>query len=226
MNDSLPRKFRRRDTSPEHPGKIFYQYKNGHEYWVTPERFEQNDIVRKRLSAQWQRDHSEKRNQDQRKWLAKPGKLEIKKQSYKNWVAKPEGRLVRRKVTQRYLKTVDGRLINCVRSRIWQALKKGFTKSASTIELVGCSMLDFRNHIERQFQDGMSWDNVGLWEIDHITPLSAFDMNDPVQQRLAFRYTNCRPLWKNLNRQKSDKIEGELFRGRDFKQNVIPFKAA
>lgn len=225
MNDSLPRKFRRRDTSPEHPGKIFYQYKNGHEYWVTPERFEQNDVVRKRLSSQWQRDNSEKRNQDQRKWLAKPGKLEIKRQSYRNWVAKPEGRLVRRKVTQRYLQTVDGKLINCIRSRIAAALKQGHTKSASTLLLIGCSIQQFREHLESQFEGGMSWDNWSAWEIDHRVPLSSFNLADPEQQKLAFNFHNCRPMWKEANRQKSDKIEGELFRGREIRK-LVPFKAA
>lgn len=50
MNDSLPRKFRRRDTSPEHPGKIFYQYKNGHEYWVTPEQCGRKPIRKNQIS--------------------------------------------------------------------------------------------------------------------------------------------------------------------------------
>ncbi len=225
MDASIPRKFRRGDTSPEHLGKVFYQYKNGHEYWVTPERFKQNDIVRNRGIARWQKAHPEKLKQAVKKWATNPKNLEFKRQVYRDWSKTPEGQEVRRRITRRYLKTPDGRLINNVRSRIAQALKRGYTKSASTLELVGCSINQFREHIENQFEQGMSWKNWSKWEIDHRVPLSSFNLADPEQQKLAFNYHNCRPMWKEANRQKSDKIEGELFRGRELRK-VIPFKAA
>jgi len=225
MSDSVPRKFRRRDTSPEHPGKVFYQYKNGHEYWVTPERFEQNDITRNRGVAKWKVKHPEKLKAAVRKWATNPKNLESKRQVYRDWSKTPEGRMVRRRITQKYLATPDGGIINRVRSRIAVALKQGHTKSSSTLELIGCSIQQFREHIESQFDAGMSWKNWSKWEIDHRVPLSSFNLADPEQQKLAFNYHNCRPMWKEANRQKSDKIEGELFRGRELRK-VIPFKAA
>ncbi len=231
MDDSFPRKFRRRDTSPEHPDKVFYQYKNGHEYWVTPERFEQNDALRIRLTAKWQKEHAEKRKKDYRKWLAKPGKLEIKRQSYKNWVKKPEGRLVRRKVSGRYRQTINGSLINRVRSRIAVALKRGYTKSSSTLELIGCSIEELKLHLESQFQDGMSWSNQNLWEIHHRIPLAYFDMNDPAEQKEAFSWRNQQPMWIEQHRSLNDRMDGELFRARDYGKmrqskptKIIPFR--
>lgn len=225
MSASIPRKFRRGDTSPEHLGKVFYQYKLGKEYWVTPERFKQNDIVRNRGIARWQKAHPDRCRAAVKKWATNPKNLEFKRQVYRDWSKTPEGREVRRKITRRYLKTPDGMIINRVRSRIAQAMKREYTKSASTLELIGCSIQQFREHIESQFELGMSWKNWSKWEIDHRVPLSSFNLADPEQQKLAFNYHNCRPMWKEANRQKSDKIEGELFRGREIRK-VIPFKAA
>lgn len=40
--------------------------------------------------------------------------------------------------------------------------------------LVGYTAAELMRHLERQFVKGMSWENRGAWEIDHIVPLSSF----------------------------------------------------
>ena len=52
-------------------------------------------------------------------------------------------------------------------------------KSKSTLLLLGYSYLDLKQRIECQFKVGMSWDNYGLWHIDHKKPLSSFDKQTP-----------------------------------------------
>jgi len=191
-------------------------------------RFQNDPTLRKRslqCTIAWQKRNRDRCKIARDKWRAKPGSIDKAKQAYQNWVNKPEGRLVRRQVTRRYLKTINGSIVNRVRSRIAVALKRGYTKSASTIELIGCSINDLKLHLESQFDVGMSWNNMGKWEIDHRVPLASFNLADPEQQKLAFNYHNCRPMWKEANRQKSDKVEGELFRGRELRK-IIPFKAA
>lgn len=80
-------------------------------------------------------------------------------------------------------------------------------KQLRTIELLGCTVIEAKHHIERQFKKGMTWGNHGIvWEIDHIIPLSAFDLTRKDQQMLANHFTNLRPLWKSLNRLKADNI--------------------
>jgi hypothetical protein len=220
-------RFRRGDTSPDRPGMIFYQRKNGREYWVTPEQFQKNAEFFKTYAPNYYRANREKVLNYHRKWLRKPGSLEKKKQAYNNWVEKLEGRIVRREVSKRHRDTINGTIVNRVRSRIAVALRQGYTKSASTLSLIGCSIPEFKNHLESQFQDGMSWENFSEWEIDHRVPLSAFNLADPHQQKLAFNFENCQPMWKRSNREESDRVEGELFRGRDFREaKIIPFKAA
>ena len=94
-----------------------------------------------------------------------------------------------------------------MRKRVWDALK-GNCKSAPTLELLGCTVEQARQHLENQFTDGMSWDNYGLhgWHVDHIIPCARFDLSDPEQQKECFHYTNLQPLWAEDNLKKSDKI--------------------
>ena len=54
----------------------------------------------------------------------------------------------------------------------------------------------------------MTWDNYGLWVIDHIIPLSSFDLTDRNQMLDAVRFKNLQPLWyeDNQSKIKEDKI--------------------
>lgn len=97
------------------------------------------------------------------------------------------------------------KLIKLMRSRLYKALKR-CQKSATTMELVGCSSFELKSHIESLFLDGMSWENYGEWHVDHIKPCSSFDFMDPSQQYECFNYKNLQPLWANDNLRKSDKL--------------------
>lgn len=97
-----------------------------------------------------------------------------------------------------------------LRSRIHAALKQANgTKSAHTLELLGCDIEFLRQHLSNQFTEGMTWDNYGEWHVDHIKPCAAFDLTDPEQQRQCFHYTNLQPLWARDNLSKSCKWEGK-----------------
>jgi len=91
-------------------------------------------------------------------------------------------------------------------NRVKDAIKicKG-QKSASTIELLGCSIEYAREHLENQFIEGMTWDNHGEWHIDHIIPCAAFDLTKEEEQRRCFHYTNLQPLWAQDNLKKGAK---------------------
>ena len=58
----------------------------------------------------------------------------------------------------------------------------------------------------------MDWDNASKWHIDHIIPISAFDLADPLEQRMAFHYTNVQPMWAAANLRKSAKVAPEALR--------------
>lgn len=99
-----------------------------------------------------------------------------------------------------------------VRTRLWKYLKiNNITKKNKTFDIVGCSPIFLKEHLEKQFVDGMSWDNKGLWHIDHIIPLSSAKTEEELYK--LCHYTNLQPLWAEDNLKKSNKIV-EPFNGK------------
>ena len=41
--------------------------------------------------------------------------------------------------------------------------------------------------------------------MDHIIPVTAFNLSDPEQQKECFHFTNLQPLWGTENLRKSNK---------------------
>lgn len=107
---------------------------------------------------------------------------------------------------ERYDKDIQFRISTILRSRLGKAIKDEF-KIGSAIKDLGCSIIELKSYLESKFLTGMSWDNYGLegWHIDHIKPLSAFDLSDRKQMLEACHYTNLQPLWAKDNLSKSDK---------------------
>jgi len=122
-------------------------------------------------------------------------------------------KIVRDRARQKYNELKNNKdNVYWVKHKLKNGIKRIYRKIAGkkqlrTIELLGCTVLEAKHHIEKQFKKGMTWDNHGVaWEIDHIVPLSAFDLTRKDQQMLANHFTNLRPLWKALNRLKADNI--------------------
>jgi hypothetical protein len=93
-----------------------------------------------------------------------------------------------------------------LRSRVSNLIRKaGVHKNERSTILLGCSINDFRLHLESLFQIGMSWENYGRWHIDHIIPCSKFDLTKLEEQKKCFHYTNQQPLWAIDNLKKSNK---------------------
>ena len=100
---------------------------------------------------------------------------------------------------------INYNLLCKLRGRLNSILKsQGIYKSKKSLELLGCSIPEFKLHIESQFKEGMTWNNHSPkgWHIDHIIPCSSFDMIDIKQQQECFHYTNMQPLWwyENLSK--------------------------
>lgn len=85
---------------------------------------------------------------------------------------------------------------HCVawRSVLYSTLKRlNTSKQGHTVDLLGYSALELKEHIEKQFTDGMTWKNYGEWQIDHIIGVINFDKNTDVSIVCALE--NLRPLW-------------------------------
>ena len=103
------------------------------------------------------------------------------------------------------------RIRRALRSNLYHALKNN-RKVGSAIDLLGCSVLALRKYLEKQWLPGMNWDNYGRLDkngtcrqIDHIVPLSSFDLTDLAQVTKVCHYTNLAPLWAIDNRRKGNK---------------------
>jgi len=92
--------------------------------------------------------------------------------------------------------------------------RKTFSKQSKTTDILGCTINEFRQHIESQFESWMTWDNYGCkvplgpditWDLDHIIPISSAVTEDDVKR--LNHYTNFQPLCSYQNRfVKRDKI--------------------
>jgi hypothetical protein len=98
------------------------------------------------------------------------------------------------------------RLAKAARCRVWNLIKRtGKAKTKRTFDLIGCSHQFLMSWLQSKFTDGMTWDNYGEWEVDHIVPCASFDLSREDHQRACFHYTNMQPLWKRENRIKHDR---------------------
>jgi hypothetical protein len=84
-------------------------------------------------------------------------------------------------------------------ARTCERIKVGRREIGRTAEALGYNTEEFRRHIEAQFRDGMSWANHGEWHIDHVRPLSSFDLTNPEQRKAANALSNLQPLWAAEN---------------------------
>lgn len=80
-----------------------------------------------------------------------------------------------------------------------QLKKVNLSKSENTIKYLGCSIQTLKQWLEFQFVEGMTWENRGRWQCDHIIPVSQFNLHSNPEQRMAFHWTNIQPLWKQEN---------------------------
>ena len=103
----------------------------------------------------------------------------------------------------------QGYLRSIVSSRIYKALKSD--KTDHSIEYLGCTIAEFKAHIESQFKENMAWENFGNWQIDHIVPIK-YKKNgqnptlEDVIERLHWK--NTQPMWAKDNIAKGNRFIG------------------
>lgn len=109
---------------------------------------------------------------------------------------------VRERITKDPVFKIRINLRHRIRSKV-KAMKPGKSGSCN---LVGCDLETLRQHLESKFRNGMSWLNYGtVWVVDHIRPLSSFNLLDLEERKMASHYTNLQPLGVAENLSKSDK---------------------
>ena len=83
-------------------------------------------------------------------------------------------------------------------------LSIGTRKQMSTKDVLGYSPIQLKEHIEKLFKPGMTWDNYDTWELDHRYPIcKATTLAEGI---MLSQLSNLQPLWKEENAEKRDKI--------------------
>ena len=98
--------------------------------------------------------------------------------------------------------SIQNKLAHCLRSRLSLFLKKNKTdKAGSAVSDLGCTVEEFKIYIESKFDSWMNWDNYGrlnkeksTWNIDHIIPLSSFNLENREEFLRACHYSNLQPM--------------------------------
>jgi len=112
--------------------------------------------------------------------------------------------------TEDTIKKLPDRIRTLIRNSIRHNTNGLRRKNSKTEIILGCSIPDFIKHLELQFIETMTWKNYGngrgKWNIDHIIPISKFDLTEEKQIKAAFNYKNCRPMWAIDNIKKGAKI--------------------
>jgi hypothetical protein len=92
-----------------------------------------------------------------------------------------------------------------VRTRIYNCLK--FRKAKSSIEYLGTSTIGYLDWI-MTYNSDYNLSNYGpLWHIDHVIPISHFDLSNQDEQMLAFNWRNTMPLSAGENLKKNNRVD-------------------
>lgn len=152
-------------------------------------------------------EKNKKRISEQKKHYRKNNSEKIKKQKKKYYLENKDkiNEYKRRWESNKRKTDILFRLKQSVRHRINTIISRtNMVKSKSSFDLVGIDVLELKQYLESKFIDGMSWDNYGVWHIDHVIPLSSAK-NEEELYKLC-HYTNLQPLWGEENLKKGNKL--------------------
>lgn len=139
-----------------------------------------------------------------KKYQAKRDKREYNSQR-RGYYAANKDRILKQRSRRRRI-DLNYKISISLRVRLCMAVRNG-QKAGSAVRDLGCSVQELRVYIETRFQSGMTWKNWSRkgWHLDHVKPLSTFDLTDRGQFLEACHYTNLQPLWARENLRKGAK---------------------
>ena len=164
----------------------------------------------KQSSSDWRAENPEKTKENNANWRAenpdycanwRTKNPEKSKENNANWRAEnPEyaASYINNYHKQRKAKDPLYRLqcnMRIMGNRVVKQLALG-KKPACTLKWQGCTAEELKTHFESLFQEGMTWDNYGQWQVDHIRPVCSFSAEEWEQIN---HYTNLQPLWAKDN---------------------------
>lgn len=180
------------------------RYYKDHE--ASKERSRQNarkTYQKRKNDAEWM----QKRKKHSHAWNRR--NADYKRKKHLEWrKANPDKwREHKRKQHRKQRQRPINRIISNVRKRLRDVMKG----KRNALNVVGCTRKQLQQHLQSQFTKDMHWNNYGTyWHVDHIVPVSHFDLNNPEHRKLVHHYTNLRPMEAMANMVRGNKIERPL----------------
>jgi hypothetical protein len=162
-----------------------------------------------------------------KKYFSKPETKERLKKNHKKWAEQNKEHLNKyikeyrennvdkirktKRDYQQHLRDTDPlyKLISYFRTAIYQVLKESnVEKNKHYFDVLQYTPKQLIDHLELQFTDGMTWENYGVWHVDHIKPISSFsivEMGDDEFMK-CWSLENLQPMWGEENIRKSNKV--------------------
>jgi hypothetical protein len=170
----------------------FRKLKNRKAYERRLRRMEEDEEYKQRLSC--------KRFEREKRRLETDEEYKERKRVY-----------VKEKSRRRFNNDPLYRFKKLLRNNVRNSFKRGgFSKTSECRKILGADWDVVKKYFESKFTEGMSWDNMGLWHIDHILPISTATCEEDVIR--LNHYTNLQPLWGEDNLKKSNNMtyQGQL----------------
>jgi methylthioribose-1-phosphate isomerase len=104
-----------------------------------------------------------------------------------------------------YKSSVEFKLAALTSARITKSLgSRKAPRYYTTLEYLGCTLKQFKKHIRKQFKKGMSWKKWNF-QLDHIRPITSFNLFNAIEQKKAYNYKNVQPLSVSAHIEKTAK---------------------
>jgi hypothetical protein len=121
-------------------------------------------------------------------------------------------------------------LANLQGEQICRLLKEGNqVRTRPSIEYLGCTAEYFHDYLKSKMTEGMTFENI---QIDHIKPISVFDLANHDDFLDCCHYSNLQPLFAFDNKSKSNRWTDideafwvENIKGKEYIQLYIPSRA-
>ena len=158
----------------------------------------------------WREKNKNQLKNKYNEWYGK--NKERRKEYHKNW--REENKEKWREIKRNYEKTRKHndplyKLIANFRTAIYTVLKENnLNKYGHYFEILQYSPEELVGHLEKQFVDGMSWENYGGWHVDHKLPITYFNFKEVGDEEFlkCWGLDNLQPMWGEENIKKSNKI--------------------
>ena len=153
----------------------------------------------KQQKKEWQQKNKERLNERKKEWWEK-NKERLRDKTKEN----------RKRTYEKNKQSPGYRISGSISSGIRQAIKAN-KANRHWEELVGYTLSELMQRLERLFTPEMNWDNYGsYWHIDHIKPQSWFiyESTESEAFKACWSLSNLQPLEASKNQVKGDRYEG------------------